>query len=186
MLTRSRFAFFSLLAISAAASAGCRPNMCAQMDSAPATGAATPTPSDAQRAIAEADIIQLAGDRLYAMSSSGSLSVIDVSNPKGLTVLGKSKLAGVPFEMYLRGDLVIVMSNGAIAGDGTPNKPTADGATLTPVVDPKQSAAVMVFDAKDPSNIVSIGTFPAPGEVGAARRGGAGGYVVSFENAACW
>src|SRR5690606_31444165 len=46
-------------------------------------------PMEAARAIEEADVIKRSGDRLYALSSYGGLSVIDVSNPDALELLGR-------------------------------------------------------------------------------------------------
>src|SRR5664279_2576195 len=71
-------------------------------------------PGDASRAIIEADIIQVADGRLYAMSKLGSLSIIDISKPGQLALLGQTQLAGEPFEMYRRGDTLIAMSNSAV------------------------------------------------------------------------
>src|SRR5688572_25930863 len=54
----------------------------------------------AERAIAEADIVQVNDGRLYAMSKSGSVAIVDISTPGRLTLLGKARLPGQPFEMY--------------------------------------------------------------------------------------
>jgi hypothetical protein len=54
----------------------------------------------ANRAIAEADIIELDGDKLYTLSASGAVSVVDVATPSHLALLGQTRLAGEPFEMY--------------------------------------------------------------------------------------
>jgi hypothetical protein len=45
----------------------------------------------AERAIVEADIVQIAGDRLYALSRSAGLSIIDIGNPAQLRVLGQQR-----------------------------------------------------------------------------------------------
>jgi hypothetical protein len=39
--------------------------------------------------IAEADIVQMDGGRLFALSRSGEESVVDVSRPGALTLLGR-------------------------------------------------------------------------------------------------
>jgi len=71
----------------------------------------TPDTSGA-RAIQEADIIQLddAAGLLYAMSRSGTVSIVDVATPGQLWLLGQTTLPGEPFEMYRRGDYLIAMS----------------------------------------------------------------------------
>src|SRR5436190_1738267 len=65
-------------------------------DSAGAAGAA------GTRAIAEADIVQLDDeqDRIYAMSRSGWLAIVDAAQPGKLSLMGKVGLSGEPFEMY--------------------------------------------------------------------------------------
>src|SRR4051812_26970055 len=70
---------------------------------------APPPDGDASRAIIEADIIQIDSGRLYAMSKLGSLSIVDISQPGRLALLGQTQLAGEPFEMYRRGSLLIAM-----------------------------------------------------------------------------
>jgi hypothetical protein len=47
----------------------------------------------AERAISEADILQLCGDRLYALSRFRGLSIVDVSNPSALSFQEKSGVA---------------------------------------------------------------------------------------------
>src|SRR5690606_33112530 len=80
-------------------------------------------PADAARALDEADVVQLDGDRLFALSRRGGLAVLDVSSSTGLRLLGRAGLAGVPFEMFLRGDHLFAMTNGAIGHDGARVKP---------------------------------------------------------------
>src|SRR4051812_25167432 len=107
----SRLGSFWLIA--AAAAAGCAGGSSAQ----PAAGGPVkthPGKTSAQRAIQEADIIQLDQGRLYALSRSGTASIIDVSTPGRLELLGQAPLRGEPFEMYRRGDFLITMANGAV------------------------------------------------------------------------
>src|SRR3954468_21657084 len=86
---------------------------CANGGNAGSPGGSRPVSShpddkqSAQRAIQEADIVQLEGDRLYALSRSGTASIIDVSTPGHLELLGQATLRGQPFEMYRRGDFLI-------------------------------------------------------------------------------
>src|SRR5437764_114975 len=89
----------------------------------PSPSTSSPT-GDPQRAIAEADIIQLDTTRLYAMSKSGTLSVVDVSTPAHLAMLGQITLPGQPFEMYRRGDVLLAMANGARSAYGTTVQPS--------------------------------------------------------------
>src|SRR5262245_30575294 len=66
-----------------------------------------------ERLIAEADIVQLRDGRLYTMSKSGTVAIVDVSAPGRLALLGKTRLPGQPFEMYLRGNQLVTMATNA-------------------------------------------------------------------------
>jgi hypothetical protein len=128
MRSNRRISWFFLVVVgeaAMAAAAGCSSAPSADAPGAPAgSGSVNPTTTTtptggAQRAIAEADIIQLDGGRLYAMSKSGTVSIVDVSAPGRLVLLGQTTLPGQPFEMYRRGGYLLAMSNGAVASDGT-------------------------------------------------------------------
>ena len=86
---------------------------------APTSGTSTPasatdaTRAAAERAISEADVIQVQGDRLYALSRVSGLAIIDVSQPSALKLLGRYRdLPATPFELDLRGDVALVMFSG--------------------------------------------------------------------------
>jgi hypothetical protein len=165
-------------------------------------GGAAPAPSSpvapgpdsngsAERAVAEADIVQLHDGRLYAMSRSGSLSIIDVSRPGRLTMLGQAYLPGEPFEMYLRGDMLVVMTNGAYAVSGQPNQASGqssrgDAPSAIPTRDPNSGAGVLVLNVKDPGLMQRVATFPVPGEIADSRIVGDILYLVTYENAECY
>ena len=88
-------------------------------------GTATPAPDptttpppvsnggDVERVIAEADIVQVGGTSLYAISKTGTLSIIDLSKPNQLSLLGEVLLSGSPFEMYLQpnGRIVVMLTS---------------------------------------------------------------------------
>ena len=168
----------------ASASAGCNRPSCAQFDSfasprenagagAPASSSgatAVPTTVDASRTVLEADIVQLDHEqnRIYAMSKSGSLAVVDASQPGTLALLGKTSLSGEPFEMYCRGDVLLTMSNRGVARDGSLAPPLADGAPL-PAEDPQASALVTALDVSDPAHARQITTFRVAGEIADSR-----------------
>jgi hypothetical protein len=137
------------------------------------------TQSDPARAIAEADIIQIDGDRLYAMSESGTVSIVDVSTPGRLVLLGQTTLPGVPFEMYRRGDFLMTMSNRALAADGS----LTYGPTGS---DPDAGALVIALDVRDPTQIRHSATFVVPGEIADSRVVGDVLYLATFENSACF
>lgn len=164
---------------------------CGSSQSGAEQAPSSPSSSDgAARAIVEADIIKLDSGRLYALSTAGSLSVVDVSAPGRLAMLGQKRLGGEPFEMYRRGDLLVTMLNGAFTADGTPVAPKTDAELSTPTYpearDPKRGAGVVVIDAKDPSKLVPLVYFPVPGEIADSRIVGDVLYMVTYENAQCW
>lgn len=168
------------------AAAGCGSSGSSAAEQAPSNS----NSSGAERAIVEADIIKLDSGRLYALSTAGSLSVIDVSAPGRLAMLGQKRLGGEPFELYRRGDLLVTMLNGAFTADGTPVAPKTDAELTQPSYpearDPKRGAGVVVIDAKDPTKLVPLVYFPVPGEIADSRIVGDVLYLVTYENAQCW
>lgn len=89
-----------------------------------------PPPGD--RAIAEADIIQIDGDKLYAISPYGHLSIVDIKGPAHLALLGQTQLLGVPFEMYRRGEKLQVLSNYVDGGAAVISVDVSDPAHPSP------------------------------------------------------
>ena len=164
----------------------------------PSSGNAGAANGSAERVIAEADVVQLEGGRLYAMSKSGLLSIIDVSRPGRLTMLGQAYLPGEPFEMYLRGDLLVVMTNGAYTVTGQPNEPLqskdqgetrGSGAPASSTSTPSSSdagAGVIVVNVKDPGLMQRVATFAVPGEIADSRIIGDILYLATYENASCY
>jgi hypothetical protein len=148
-------------------------------------GVATPNganPQDAKggeadRAIAEADIIQQQGNRLYALSRIAGLAVIDVTDPAALKLLGRYReLPATPFEMYLQDGVALVMFTGwgqyAEAQDGT--------------VSWVQTSKLLALDVADPANIANVGSFDIPGGISDSRMVGDILYVVGYEDGYCW
>lgn len=144
------------------------------------TPPASPPTGTGARAVLEADIIQLAGDRLYAMSESGTVSIVDVSDPGDLRLLGQTRLPGRPFEMYRRGPYLITMTNRARDGAGaTSYDPATTGGD-------DAGAAVIALDVRDPGAIRTGASFDIPGEIADSRVVGNVLYVATYENAACF
>lgn len=132
--------------------------------------------ADAQRAIVEADIVQLEGDRLYALSKVAGLTVIDAADPARLSILGRYReLNGTPFEMYLQDGVVLAM----YSGWGQYVKSGEDYSYVT-------TSKVLALDVKDPRAIVSIGSFDVAGEVSDSRIVGSVMYVIGYQNGYCW
>ena len=148
-------------------------------------GAAAPTA--AARAIAEADIVQLDDeqDRIYAMSRSGSLAIVDARTPGKLALMGKTSLVGEPFEMYRRGDVLITMSNRAVQGDGRLYDVLPEDAPAR-VEDPTSGAVIAAVDVRDPARATTTATFKVPGEIADSRIVGDVLYLATYENVSCY
>lgn len=132
---------------------------------------------DASRAIVEADVIQLEGTRLYALSRVAGLSVIDVSNPDALRMLGRYRdLPAEPFEMYLRDGVVIAMFSSW--GQYVEN----DAGDYEWV----QTSKVVALDAAAPTDIIPLGSFDVPGNISDSRIVGDVLYVVGYQDGYCW
>jgi len=164
------------IALVAAAAAGCGGARSTAGAGAPVT---TLPPSTGQRAIEEADIIQLDGGLLYALSKSGTVSIVDIATPGRLDLLGQATLRGEPFEMYRRGDFLVTMANGAVATDGTTT-------AVRQPVDSGAGALVSVLDVRDPSRLLEVATLKVPGEVADSRIVGNVLYLATYENASCY
>lgn len=153
--------------------------------------ASAPSAAEASRVIAEADIVQLDQEqlRIYAMSRSGAVAVVDAATPGKLALLGKASLPGEPFEMYRRGDVLLTMSNGGVAGDGQ-IKPAApadsDGMTAEPEPDPVAGALIQALDVSDPTAMKPLVQYRVPGQIADSRIVGDVLYLVTYENAACY
>jgi uncharacterized secreted protein with C-terminal beta-propeller domain len=141
-----------------------------------AAGNDTGTADEAARAIEEADIIKLDGDRLYALSQYGGLNVVDVSERDHLKLLGRHKVLASPFEMYVRDGVAMVLYNGY--GE---YEQTDDGNWNY-----HQTSYVVILDASTPDQISELGRFPIPGYISDSRLVGDVIYVAAFENGSCW
>jgi hypothetical protein len=143
------------------------------------TTTTTTTSDDATRAIVEADIIQIQGGLLYALSQSGTVSLVDVSVPDQLALVGQTTLPGEPFEMYLVGTTLIVMSNGGVDTGGNVTTTYA-----TP--DSGGGALVLAVDVSVPTLPRQLAAHPVPGEIADSRLVGDVLYLATYENAACY
>ncbi|MCC6648742.1 MAG: beta-propeller domain-containing protein [Polyangiaceae bacterium] len=133
--------------------------------------------NEAAEAILEADVIQVRGSRLYALSRYAGLAVVDISQRDQLKLLGKKRLAGQPFEMYVRDDVAYAMfsSWGTYTYDAA-----ADSYSYA------QTSHVEAIDVTDPGALTTIGSFDLPGEISDSRMIGDVLYAVSYENGYCW
>ena len=113
------------------------------------------------------------------MSKSGTVSLVDVSTPGRLALLGQTTLPGQPFEMYLRGNALVAMSNGAVS--------TSGGVTSTyQTPDSGGGAMVVALDVSYPTQPHVMATLRVPGEIADSRVVGDVLYLATYENAACY
>jgi hypothetical protein len=172
--------------VSSAASSNGGRGVAAGLDSADETAAApadansnqaTDTGADASRAISEADILQLSGDRLYALSRYNGLTVIDVSNPAQLRLEGTYRAAAEPFEMYVEDGLVYAMFNGwysYVCDDAT-------GACSW-----QSESRMQAIDTRDPANIRLLADVDVPGYISDSRRVGDVLYLATEQYGYCY
>ncbi len=150
---------------------------------------AAPAPAnaaEAQRAVAEADIVQLDGNRVYAMSKSGTLAIVDASQPGQLALLSKTRLPGQPFEMYRRGNVLVVMANQAVSKEGVVIVSTGDESAPLPAPDPAAGALVVAVDVSDPAAPKTLEPLVVPGEIADSRTVGNVLYLATYENTQCY
>ncbi len=131
---------------------------------------------DPERVIEEADILQLDGDRLYALSAYAGLTVIDVSDPTNMVILGGKKLGGEPFEMYRVDDLVYAMFR------SWGHYEEAEDGYWSWV----STSHIEVIDVADAASLDTVGSFEVPGYLSDSRLVGDVLYTVSFEDGYCW
>ena len=143
-----------------------------------ATASPAPTAGqDAARAIAEADIIQVDGNRLYALSRYAGMTIVDLSNPRDLRVLGNHRGAAEPFEMYLQGSTAYVMLNGY----WTREFDEALGYSVW-----QNTARMQALDVSDPANIRALGDIAVPGTISDSRMVGDIVYLATYQDSYCY
>jgi hypothetical protein len=135
-----------------------------------------PDEGDAERAISEADILQLSGDRLYALSRYSGLSVIDVVNPAELRLEGVYRSAAEPFEMYVEDGIVYAMYNNW----------SSYGCDAAGFCSWQTESRVQAIDTRDPANIQLLADLKVPGAIADSRRVGDVLYLATEQSAGCW
>lgn len=144
---------------------------------APSGGAEADDPRAPERAIEEADILKVDGNRLYALSRYGGLAVVDVSDPDHMKLLGRKRTDGIPFEMYVRDGRAHVMFNEFgrwVRSEGSPYGRW------------EQTSEIQSFDVTNPAAIAEVAHFDVPGSVADSRLVGDVLYLVTYENGYCW
>lgn len=129
------------------------------------------------------------------MSKSGGVSIIDISSPANIRLLGsRIGLPGTGFEMYRKGDVLYAMSNAAVTSEGeilppstgttVANNGSGDGVERQEPI--AGSAVITAIDVRDPAHAKKIATFKVPGEIADSRAVGDVLYLVSYETGQCW
>lgn len=147
-------------------------------DAGTAAVGASDSNGSATRAVEEADIIKVDGTRLYALSRYGGLSVIDVSDPDHLHLLGRKRTDGMPFEMYVRNGRAYVMMNDFghyVGGDVV----MGGGQWV-------ESSEILALDVTTPTAITEVARYDVPGSIADSRVVGDALYLVTYENGYCW
>lgn len=137
---------------------------------------------EAERAIVEADIVQVEGRRLYALSEHSGLTVIDVSAQDRLRVLGTYRTDATPFEMYVSKGRVY----GLFSGWGEYVPISSSDTTAGVAWAWQQTSRVVALDATRPEAVSVLGDYEVPGDISDSRLVGEVLYVVAYENGYCW
>ncbi|HWO07938.1 MAG TPA: beta-propeller domain-containing protein, partial [Polyangiaceae bacterium] len=124
--------------------------------------APVPEGTDPSGAIADADVVELSGDRLYALSRYRGLSVIDVSDPAAPRLLGEHRTGADPVEMYVEDGLVYALFYGSSAY-------RCDDASTCSWDGTSRAQAL---DTRDPANIQVLADLEVPGYIAESRRVG--------------
>lgn len=127
--------------------------------------------------ISEADIVQMEGDRLYALSAYSGLTVVDMTNPDQLRALGSWETDAEPFEMYVEAGQAFVMFNDFWTWSYDED---------TDYWDYYSTSRLVALDASDPAAIEVRGEFSLPGRIQDSRRVGDVLYLVTMEDGWCW
>lgn len=149
----------------------------------------------ALRALQEADIVQVAGNRLYTMSTAAGLSVIDLTAPDSLTLIGQYKLTATPFEMFVRGNTVIALLRDVPAEPAATTTATGTGGTAATIATDDDEDArysrtttsrIVALDATNPNAIRELSGVNVPGSISEGRILSNILYVASYEDLGCY
>lgn len=143
----------------------------------PESAPSSSSSAEAQRTIEEADILKVDGDRLFALSRYGGLSIVDISNPDALKLLGRYRTDGIPFEMYVKNGTAYVMMNDW--GHYVATEGSVYGRWVT-------SSEILALDVSNPAQIRLAGNYDVPGNISDSRVVGQALYLVTYEDGYCW
>lgn len=121
---------------------------------------------DAAREIAEADVFEVIGDTIYILNDYRGLVTIDMSDPSDLRILGRLPLEGTPDEMFVSGDVAVVLVTNIIEEDPSTERY-------------RWVSKALSVDVSNPSAPAIIREFPMLGQIVDTRKVGKIIYVVS-------
>jgi hypothetical protein len=157
---------------------------------AAATPAASPVPPAAAAAtetvvrdIEEADIVKIAGTKLFALNSYKGLLIIDVANPDAPALLGRLDLRGRGVEMYIVDTQVCVLLSAdwyiyASGGGISPQAAPALAAEPLPLQPDFQGSQLAIVDVTNPAAPTLKGKLDLAGYADQSRRVGDIIYVA--------
>lgn len=122
-------------------------------------------------------MVKRVGDRLYALSAIGGLSIVDIANPNDLKLLGRFRATATPFEMYVKDEVAFVLYNGfgVYEFDDAAQQFTY-----------YQTSYVLAIDVSDPKRLAETQRFEIPGYISDSRLVGDALYVVAYDDAYCY
>lgn len=131
---------------------------------------------DLREVISEADILKRNGDIVYALSYVAGLSVIDVSNPADLVLLGSRRFEQTPFEMYIDGEEAVVLFYGSGGGYYTDYYGGYQDTT--------EKSKIGVYDLTQPASLTEVDSAEIDGSLIDSRKIGDRLYVAT--NSYCY
>jgi hypothetical protein len=115
------------------------------------------------------DIVQAVGDRLYTLSLTSGLSIIDLATPSALPLLGRLRdLPGTPFDLRIRNDV-------ALATFHRPGRNDREGASFVWT----QASRVLAVDVQNPKSLAALSSIDVDGVIVATQLAGDVLYVAS-------
>ncbi len=129
-----------------------------------------PPQSELEAVLADSDLTRIDGNRLFAFSRNAGVSVLDITDPAALQVLGTHRSAGLPIEIHVEGSTLFELSNDPFQQDGD----------AAPVL---MTSRLEVLDMSNPDAISTLHEFSLSGVIIEQRRLDDFLYVVTSENA---
>lgn len=126
----------------------------------------------------EATLVGIEDNRVYALSRSGGLSVIETGGGDDLRVLGRSRPEeGTPFGLYARGDRALAMYTNI----GRP--PAGEERASHEWI---RASRLLSLDASDPNDILATDSVDIAGTILDSQINGSILYITAYQSGSCW